>query len=86
MTLFVLPVVPSCAAFHLSLKPHRDVRNWRCLLLLEDLNIGSAGANKENLAIESIVFSIGLAVLVAYSKNRASSVRGIFGKGLKQVL
>lgn len=40
---------------------------------------------KKNLAIESIVFSIGLAVLVAYSKNRASSVRGIFGKGLKQV-
>ncbi|EMG45533.1 hypothetical protein SBY92_004969 [Candida maltosa Xu316] len=40
---------------------------------------------KKNLAIESIVFSISLAVLVAYSKNNSSSVRGIFGKGLKQV-
>ncbi|CAK9435582.1 uncharacterized protein LODBEIA_P03090 [Lodderomyces beijingensis] len=38
-----------------------------------------------NLRIESIVFSIGLAVLVAYSRNKSSSVRGIFGKGLKQV-
>ncbi|EDK42630.1 conserved hypothetical protein [Lodderomyces elongisporus NRRL YB-4239] len=38
-----------------------------------------------NLKIESFVFSISLAVLVAYSRNQASSVRGIFGKGLQQV-
>ncbi|KAG5417428.1 hypothetical protein I9W82_005062 [Candida metapsilosis] len=41
--------------------------------------------SKINLKIESFVFSISLAILVAYSRNRSSSVRGIFGKGLKQV-
>ncbi|KAI5951686.1 hypothetical protein KGF54_004761 [Candida jiufengensis] len=41
--------------------------------------------SKRNLRIESIVFSISLAVLVAYSRSRSSSVRGIFGKGLKQI-
>ncbi|KAI3405881.2 hypothetical protein KGF56_001489 [Candida oxycetoniae] len=41
--------------------------------------------SKENLRIESIIFSISLAILVAYSKNKTSSVRGIFGKGLEQV-
>lgn len=40
---------------------------------------------ERNLQIESIAFSIGLAVLVAYSKNSPATVRGIFGKGLKQV-
>ncbi|KAG7662366.1 uncharacterized protein J8A68_004137 [[Candida] subhashii] len=40
---------------------------------------------KENLKIESIAFSIGLAILVAFSKNSPTTVRGIFGKGLKQV-
>ncbi|RCK60645.1 hypothetical protein Cantr_08113 [Candida viswanathii] len=40
---------------------------------------------KRNLLIESVVFSLSLAVLLAYSKNNAKSVRGIFGKGLKQV-
>lgn len=38
-----------------------------------------------NLKIESVVFSISLAVLVAYSKANPKLVRGIFGKGLKQV-
>ncbi|RLV90779.1 hypothetical protein JA1_004359 [Spathaspora sp. JA1] len=42
-------------------------------------------ATTENLQIESIVFSISLAILVAYSKSKPSTVRGIFGKGLKQV-
>lgn len=41
--------------------------------------------SKINLKIESFVFSICLAILVAYSRNRSSSVRGIFGKGLKQI-
>lgn len=40
---------------------------------------------KRNLIIESFVFSVSLAVLLAYSKNNSMSVRGIFGKGLKQV-
>ena len=40
----------------------------------------------KNLRIESIVFSVSMAVLVAYSKSDATSVRGVFGKGLKQVL
>lgn len=38
-----------------------------------------------NLRIESVVFSISLAVLVACSKSDPKNVRGIFGKGLKQV-
>lgn len=41
--------------------------------------------SKINLKIESFVFSISLAILVAFSRNRSSSVRGIFGKGLKQI-
>ncbi|KAI5958106.1 hypothetical protein KGF57_002914 [Candida theae] len=41
--------------------------------------------SKSNLKIESFVFSICLAILVAYSRNKSSSVRGIFGKGLKQI-
>lgn len=39
----------------------------------------------KNLRIESIAFSISMAVLIAYSKANPNSVRGIFGKGLKQV-
>ncbi|KAK6465522.1 hypothetical protein DFJ63DRAFT_310611 [Scheffersomyces coipomensis] len=42
-------------------------------------------ASKINLKIESLVFSVSLAVLVAYSRSDPSKVRGIFGKGLKQV-
>lgn len=39
----------------------------------------------KNLRYESIAFSVSMAVLVAYSKNDPKSVRGIFGRGLKQV-
>ncbi|CAI5757312.1 unnamed protein product [Candida verbasci] len=45
----------------------------------------SSEINPRNMKIESLVFSISLAVLVAYSKYKASNVRGIFGKGLTQV-
>ncbi|EGW35235.1 uncharacterized protein SPAPADRAFT_58439 [Spathaspora passalidarum NRRL Y-27907] len=45
----------------------------------------SADATTENLQIESIVFSVCLAILVAYSKSKPSTVRGIFGKGLNLV-
>lgn len=45
----------------------------------------SAEPTPKNLKIESLVFSLSMAVLVAYSKNDALKVRGIFGKGLKQV-
>ncbi|ODV77634.1 uncharacterized protein CANTADRAFT_56314 [Suhomyces tanzawaensis NRRL Y-17324] len=41
--------------------------------------------SKINLKIESLVFSLSLATLVAYSRSDASKVRGIFGKGLQQV-
>ncbi|KAI5964849.1 uncharacterized protein KGF55_001919 [Candida pseudojiufengensis] len=45
----------------------------------------SSEPSERNLRIESIVFSISLAILVAYSRSKSSSVRGIFGKGLKQI-
>ncbi|KAK6201368.1 uncharacterized protein RJT21DRAFT_120422 [Scheffersomyces amazonensis] len=38
-----------------------------------------------NLKLESLVFSVSLAILVAYSRNSPAKVRGIFGKGLRQV-
>lgn len=45
----------------------------------------SAEPSKRNLRIESVVFAISMAILVAYSRRDALKVRGIFGKGLDQV-
>lgn len=45
----------------------------------------SAEPTRKNLRIESLVFSISMAVLVAYLKSDPKKVRGIFGKGLPQV-
>lgn len=39
----------------------------------------------KNLRIERIVFSISMALLVAYSKSDSQKVRGIFGKGIQQI-
>ncbi|KAK6457581.1 uncharacterized protein RJT20DRAFT_125361 [Scheffersomyces xylosifermentans] len=39
----------------------------------------------KNLRIETLVFSLSVAVLVAFSKKDPKSVRGIFGKGFKQI-
>lgn len=40
---------------------------------------------KLNMMVERVVFSLSMAVLVAYSKSNPKNVRGIFGKGLQQV-
>lgn len=45
----------------------------------------SAEPTPRNLRIESVVFAISMAILVAYSRRDARKVRGIFGKGLDQV-
>lgn len=45
----------------------------------------SAEPSERNLKIESVVFAISMAILVAFSRRDALKVRGIFGKGLEQV-
>lgn len=45
-----------------------------------------AASSERNLLIERLVFSLSMAVLVAYSKRSPSKVRGLFGKGLKAVM
>lgn len=47
--------------------------------------IVSAEPTPKNLRVESVVFSLSMAVLVAYLKSDPKKVRGIFGKGLPQV-
>lgn len=45
----------------------------------------SAELSERNLRIEAVVFAISMAVIVAYSRQDARKVRGIFGKGLETV-
>lgn len=43
-------------------------------------------ATPKNLLLERLVFSLSMAVLVAFCKRSPSKVRGIFGKGLRAVI
>lgn len=45
----------------------------------------SAELSERNLRIEAVVFAVSMAVIVAYSRQDARKVRGIFGKGLEMV-
>ncbi|WPK23956.1 hypothetical protein PUMCH_001206 [Australozyma saopauloensis] len=46
----------------------------------------SSEPTPRNLWLERVTFAVSMAILVAFAKKEASSVRGIFGKGLQSVL
>lgn len=79
-------VAAGCVACGLSCLVETPQRRKELALFVAPRAAGTlvdAAPTARNLRVECAVFAVSIAVLVAFSKRNAASVRGIFGKGLQ---